>query len=158
VFVGFQSRLIERIDYEGYGALRIAYPEVIYYLQRRNFFRVTVGPGDISTVDIQRRGAKPLYGQCHDISVNGMRLIVPSTVDFALTVGEYIPLVRFSLEDIELAVEAEVRFVGSLRDTRTRQPVRQIGIQFLNLSPGFEQRLQSYVQKRDRELLRESRR
>ncbi|WP_449371255.1 flagellar brake protein [Thiomonas sp.] len=158
VFVGFQSRLVERIDHEGYGALRIAYPEVIYYLQRRNFFRVTVAPGDLSAVEVQRRGAKPLHGQCHDISVNGMRLLVPSTLDYALTVGEYIPLVRFSLEDVELAVEAEVRFVGPLRDTKTRQPMRQLGIQFLNMAPGFEQRLQQYVQRRDRELLRDARR
>lgn len=158
VFVGFQSRLLERIDFEGYGALRIAYPEQFYYLQRRNFFRVTVAPGDIGTVELQRRGAKPLYGQCHDISVNGMRLLVPAALDYALTSGEYVPLVRFSLEDIELAVEAEVRYVGTLRDTRARQPMRQVGIQFLNMAPGFEQRLQSYVQRRDRELLREARR
>jgi c-di-GMP-binding flagellar brake protein YcgR len=158
VFVGFQSRLLERIVFEGYGALRIAYPDAIYYLQRRNFFRVSVAPGDVSTVDIQRRGAKPLYGQCHDLSVNGMRLLVPSAIDYALTVGEYIPLVRFNLEDVALAVEAEVRYVGNLRDTRTRQPVRQIGIQFLNMAPGFEQRLQAYVQRRDRELLREAKR
>lgn len=158
VFVGFQSKLIERIDYEGYGALRIAYPELIYYLQRRNFFRVSVAPGDLSTVNIQRRGAKPLYGQCHDLSVSGMRLLVPSALDYALTTGEYIPVVRFSLEDVELAVEAEVRYVGSLRDTKTRQPVRQLGIQFLNMAPGFEQRLQQYVQRRDRELLRDAKR
>jgi len=158
VFVGFQSKLIERIDYEGYGALRIAYPDLIYYLQRRNFFRVTVAPGDLSTVDIQRRGAKPLYGQCHDLSVSGMRLLVPSALDYALTTGEYIPMVRFSLEDVELAVEAEVRFVGALRDTKTRQPMRQLGIQFLNMAPAFEQRLQQYVQRRDRELLRDARR
>jgi c-di-GMP-binding flagellar brake protein YcgR len=158
VFVGFQSMLIERIDYEGYGALRVAFPDLIYYLQRRNSFRVTVAPGDLSTVDLQRRGAKPLYGQGHDLSVNGMRLLVPSALDYALTTGEYIPLVRFSLEDAELAVEAEVRFVGSLRDTKTRQPMRQLGIQFLNMAPAFEQRLQHYVQRRDRELLRDARR
>ena len=158
VFVGFQSKVIERIDWEGYGALRIAYPEVIYYLQRRNYFRVTVAPGDVGSVEMQRRGAKSMYGQCHDLSVNGMRLLLPSPVDFALHEGEYVPLVRFSLADVELAAEAEVRFVGSLRNSKTRHPVRQVGLQFLNMAPGFEQRLQHYVQRRDRELLRESRR
>ncbi|MDE1978694.1 MAG: PilZ domain-containing protein, partial [Betaproteobacteria bacterium] len=93
-----------------------------------------------------------------DLSVNGMRLLVPSALDYALTTGEYIPMVRFSLEDVELAVEAEVRFVGALRDTKTRQPMRPLGIQFLNMAPAFEQRLQQYVQRRDRELLRDARR
>jgi hypothetical protein len=36
--------------------------------------------------------------------------------------------------------------------------MRQLGIQFLNMAPAFEQRLQQYVQRRDRELLRDARR
>ena len=158
VFVGFQSKVLEHIDWEGYGALRIAYPEAIYYLQRRNHFRVAVAPGDVGSVELQRRGAKTIHGQCHDLSVNGMRLLLPSPLDYALHEGEYVPLVRFSLLDAELAVEGEVRFVGGLRNPGGRQPLRQVGLQFLNMAPGFEQRLQQYVQRRDRELLRESRR
>jgi c-di-GMP-binding flagellar brake protein YcgR len=158
VFVGFQSRVLDRIDWEGYGALRVSYPEAMYYLQRRNFFRVVVAPGDVGSVELQRRGAKTIYGQCHDLSVNGMRLFVPSPLDYALHEGEYVPMVRFSLLDIELAVEGEVRFVGNLRNAGGRQPMRQVGLQFLNMAPGFEQRLQQYVQRRDRELLRDSRR
>lgn len=158
VFVGFQSRLREAIDWEGYGALRIAYPETTYYLQRRNYFRVTVAPGDVSSVELQRRGARTIYAQCHDISVRGMRLLVAAPTDYALHEGEFIPMVRFNLDGHELATEAEVRFVGHARNTKTRDQTRQVGLEFLNVSPGFEQRVQLYVQRRDRELLREQRR
>lgn len=155
VYVGFQSHLIEAIDWEGYGALRIAYPDVTYYLQRRSYYRVLVNAGDVGTVELQRRGARAIQGQCHDISGSGMRIMLTSPTDFALTEGEYIPLVRFSLNGVELASEAQVRFIGPIRSAKVRQPVRPVGIHFLNMTPAFEQRVVSYVQRRDRELLRD---
>lgn len=155
VYVGFQSHLLEAVDWEGYGALRIAYPETTYYLQRRSYYRVLVNAGDVSAVELQRRGARALQGTCHDISGNGMRILLSSPTDFPLTQGEYIPLVRFSLDGVELASEAQIRFIGPIRSTKVRQPVRPVGIHFLNMTPAFEQRVVSYVQRRDRELLRD---
>lgn len=158
IFVGFQSRLLEAVEWEGFGALRIAYPTNGYYMQRRGYFRVSVAPGDIGTVELQRRGARALLGQCHDISVRGMRLLLNAPTDYALHEGEFVPLVRFNLDGHELAAEGEIRFVGHVRGgPRTRQESRQVGVEFLNVSPGFEQRVQQYVQRRDRELLRDSR-
>lgn len=157
VYVGFQSHLIQAVDWEGYGALRIAYPETTYYLQRRSYYRVLVNAGDAGQVELQRRGARPVQGQCHDLSGSGMRILLTSPTDFALTQGEYIPLVRFDLDGVELASEAQVRFVGAIRSNKVRQPVRPVGIQFLNMTPAFEQRIMNYVQHRDRQLLREGR-
>jgi c-di-GMP-binding flagellar brake protein YcgR len=84
-----------------------------------------------------------------------MRLLLTSPTDFVLSEGEYLPQVRFELEGVELASEARVRFVGPVRNTRIRQPMRPVGIEFLNMSPNFEQRVMAYVQRRDRETLRE---
>lgn len=155
VYVGFETRVIDRVMWEGYGALRVHYPKNTYYLQRRSFFRVLVNPGDINRVEIERRGARNLTGTCHDISGRGMRLLLTSPTDFVLSEGEYLPQVRFELEGVELASEARVRFVGPVRNTRIRQPMRPVGIEFLNMSPNFEQRVMAYVQRRDRETLRE---
>ena len=92
------------------------------------------------------------------LPVRGMRLLLNAPTDYALHEGEFVPLVRFNLDGHELAAEGEIRFVGHVRGgPRTRQESRQVGVEFLNVSPGFEQRVQQYVQRRDRELLRDSR-
>ncbi|WP_031405008.1 flagellar brake protein [Thiomonas sp. FB-Cd] len=158
VYVGFQSHLLKTTHWEGYGALCIAYPDTTYYLQRRSYYRVTVSAGDVNHVEVQRRGARSLKGQCHDISGSGMRILVEVPTDFSLTEGEYIPLVRFELDGIELASEAQIRSIGPLRSAKVRQPMRTVGVQFLNMTAAFERRVTNYVQRRDRELLRDAKR
>lgn len=154
VYLGFASHKLAAIEWEGYGALRIAYPDAIYMLQRRGFFRVLVSASDVGEVELQRRGARPLFGQCHDISVSGMRLQFAPPTDYVLTEGEYLPQVNFRLGQFVLSTEAEIRFVSAPRGSRARPQQRILGLHFLNIKPAFEQRLQSYVQRRDRELLR----
>jgi c-di-GMP-binding flagellar brake protein YcgR len=157
VYVGFRSHLLRKDVWEGYGALRIAYPENLFHLQRRSFFRVLVSASDIGQVEVQRRGARAMQGQCQDVSANGMRLRLQAPTDYALTEGEFLPVVRFSLGGMDLASEAQVRFVSATRSGLTRQPMRTVGLRFTNMPPLFEQRLMAYVQRRDRELLRDAR-
>ncbi len=153
VYLGFASHKLAAIEWEGYGALRIAYPDAIYMLQRRGFFRVLVSASDVGEVELQRRGARPLFGQCHDISVSGMRVQFAPPTDYVLSEGEYLPQVNFRLGQFALSTEAEIRFVSAARGSRARPQPRTLGLHFINIKPAFEQRLQSYVQRRDRELL-----
>ncbi len=156
VYLGFASHKLAAVQWEGYGALRIAYPDAVHLLQRRGFFRVLVSASDIGEVELQRRGARPLFGQCHDISVSGMRIQFATPTDYMLSEGEYLPQVNFRLGQFALSTEAEIRFVSAPRGSRTRPQPRTLGLHFINIKPAFEQRLQSYVQRRDRELLRRS--
>ena len=156
VWAGFVSRKLEALQWEGYGALRIAYPDALHHLQRRSFFRVLVSASDVGEVELQRRGARPLFGQCHDLSATGMRVQFRAPTDYTLSEGELLPVVRFRLTGFELTAEAQVRFVSAARSSRLRDAPRTLGLRFLNMHAAFEQRILAYVQRRDRELLRDS--
>jgi c-di-GMP-binding flagellar brake protein YcgR len=64
--------------------------------------------------------------------------------------------VRFTLNGFELSAEAQVRFVNAPRSSRLRDAPRTLGLRFINMHSAFEQRIQAYVQRRDRELLRDT--
>lgn len=156
VYVGFQTHFLSAIEWEGYGALRVAFPTAVYYLQRRGNFRVPADTEAIGDVEIERRGARMIVGECKDISSSGMRLQFTAPSDYALSEGEYLPHVRFHLDGLEMICEAQVRFVRSQR-SRDNPAQRTLGIRFVNSSTAFEQRVTSYVQRRDRERLRDQR-
>ncbi len=156
VWAGFASRKLDALLWDGYGALRIAYPDALYHLQRRSFFRVLVSASDVGEVELQRRGARALFGQCHDLSATGMRVQFRAPTDYALSEGELLPLVRFRLTGFELSAEAQVRFVSAPRSSRLRDAPRTLGLRFINMHSAFEQRIHAYVQRRDRELLRDT--
>ncbi len=157
VYVGFRSHLLERVAWEGYGALRIAYPDKVQYLQRRALLRVVASATDVGQVELVRRGARTVFGQCLDLSGSGMRIRIASPTDFAMTEGEVLQQMRFSLAGSEMQCEAQVRFIRQARGARERLPQRTLGLRFMDLPPALEQRILSYVQRRDRELLRDGR-
>lgn len=157
IFAGFQGELLERLTWQGYGALRIGFPRTVFYLQRREYFRVPVSLGDISSVELVRQGAAPLRANCLDISASGIRVTLSLEEDYALHVGEQLEAIRFTLQETFVAAEAEVRYVEAAgRDTRRH--VRQVGLRFLNMTAKLRERVLQYVQRRDRELLRGNRR
>ncbi len=157
IYAGFQSELLEHLVWQGYGALRIGFPRAVFYQQRREFFRVPVSLGDVSSVELLRRGAAPLRANCLDISASGIRVNLPLEEDLALHVGERLENIRFTLQEVYMEVEGEVRYVEAW-GRATRRSVRQVGLRFLNLPANLRERILQYVQRRDRELLRGNRR
>lgn len=152
IYAGFQGELLERLSWQGYGALRIAFPRAVFYLQRREFFRVPVSLGDVGAVELVRRGAAPVPASCLDISASGMRVTLPLD-EVTLHAGERLQAVRFTLQEMYMEMEAEVRYVEAAGRLPQRR-LRQVGLRFLEVSPGLSERILRYVQRRDRELLR----
>ena len=153
IYAGFQGELLERLPWQGYGALRIAFPRAVFYLQRREFFRVPVSLGDVGAVELVRRGAAALPASCLDISASGMRVTLPLDENTAPHVGERLQAVRFTLQEKYMELAAEVRYVEAPGRLPQRR-LRQIGLRFLEVPPRLGERILQYVQRRDRELLR----
>ena len=153
IYAGFQGELLERLPWQGYGALRIAFPRAVFYLQRREFFRVPVSLGDVSSVELVRRGAAALRASCLDISASGMRVTLPLDENTSPHVGERLEAVRFTLQEAYMEPEAEVRYVEAPGRFPQRR-LRQVGLRFLGLAPRLRERVLQYVQRRDRDLLR----
>ncbi len=154
VHVGFVLEDIAPLEWNGARALRAGLAQQVYYLQRRQYFRVPVGGGDVHSVVLVRQGAPALSGRCHDLSAGGMRVLVPADQGrFALRAGELLPELRFELRGVVLQTEARIRHVGeplALPDGKSLLP---LGLEFVDKSFAFDQAVVRYVQQRDRDLL-----
>ncbi len=157
MFVGLRCTLERLQDWEGYGALRLGWPQALYQLQRRANYRVPVRPGDVSGLELFRRGARSLQAQCLDLSASGMRLRALAPGDFDLAGNEWIERLQFELEGQPIECAAQLRFVRVLRSAAGEPAARLVGLSLQQLSMPQQRLLQRYVQRRDRELLRDAR-
>lgn len=154
VYVGFSLDDIERVAWNGATALRADLPDQVYYLQRRQYFRVPVGSGDVSSVVVVRQGAAALSGRCHDLSAGGMRVLVtPVDGDFALRAGEQLPELRFELKGTPWQTAGRIQHVDEPVVVPKGGILVPLGIEFVDKSFAFDQALVRYVQQRDRDLL-----
>lgn len=157
MFVGLRCRLDGPEDWEGYGALRLDWPHALYQLQRRANYRVPVRPGDVTELELFRRGARSLQAECLDLSASGMRVRVTAPTDFELAGNEWIERLRFQLEGEPIECAAQLRFVRSPRGPAGDTTTRLVGVALQQLSMPQQRQLHRYVQRRDRELLRDGR-
>ena len=157
LFVGLRCRLERAQEWEGYGALRLHWPHALYQLQRRAHYRVPARPGDVSELELSRRGARSLQAECLDLSASGMRVRCVAPGDFDLAAHEWIERLQFRLEGELIECAAQLRFVRAPRSASGDTATRLIGLALQQLSMAQQRLLQRYVQRRDRELLRDGR-
>lgn len=154
VFVGFELDEIEAVEWNGASALQARLPPRVYHLQRRQYFRVPVGGGDVSAVVLVREGAAAVSGRCHDLSAGGMRVLVsPVAGDFPLRAGERLQELRFQLKAVALQTAARVQHVEEPVPLPKGQILLPLGLEFIDKSFAFDQAVVRYVQQRDRDLL-----
>ncbi len=154
VFVGFELDDIEPVPWNDAQALQAALPPRVYYLQRRQYFRVPVGSGDISAVVLVRQGAAAVNGRCLDISAGGMRVLVsPVGGDFPLRAGELLQELRFQLKGTALQTAARIQHVDEPVQLPNGKSLVPLGLEFCEKTFAFDQAVVRYVQQRDRDLL-----
>lgn len=154
VYVGFQIEGVEAADWRGGPALRARFPDHVYFLQRRQHYRVPVGAGDVGPVTLVRLGGASVEGRCHDLSTGGMRMVArPALGGFPLRDGEHLAEVRFELKGVALATQARVQHIEEPVRMADGSLLLPIGVEFAQVSPMFQQTVARYVQERDREML-----
>ncbi len=143
--------------WDGTDALQLRWPHAVYHLQRRSHFRVAVGSGEVGGLELQRRGKRSMRAECLDLSIGGMRVKVPSSDDTPLALNDWIDRLSFRIDGQVVHCAALVRFIHPLRALPNHPPARMLGLQFQQLQPRQEMQLQRYVNRRDRELVLDSR-
>jgi c-di-GMP-binding flagellar brake protein YcgR len=154
VYVGFQVEALEMVDWRRAPALKARFPAHVYFLQRRQYYRVQVRPEDLGTVQLVRLGAATIEGRCHDLSAGGMRMLArPPQGDFPLRDGEHLAEVQFELKGTPLKVQGRIQHIEEPLQLADGSALLPIGVEFTQKPPNFEQTVARYVQERDRELL-----
>lgn len=150
IHVHFDVGRVSEIEYEGRPAFAVALPKAIARLQRRESFRIATPVLNPVRFFVSRSDGKELEFSAFDISVTGIGLL--TTVAPDLLSGELLERCRIRLPDElqELQMAARVQHIISC-ESRVGERQWRIGVHFLNLSTAFENRLQRYIARLERE-------
>jgi c-di-GMP-binding flagellar brake protein YcgR len=148
VDISFAGVLLEaRVESDG-ALYRLALPEVLYYRQRREYYRVRVSRGQHIPFVIRDTEGNEIEGSLHDISAGGLGSEFLRATGLSLEQGQVLTdcMLRL-LNDMTLNVSVEVRFVSEDAHARTLR----LGGRFVDL-PAHERKLiEHFVATLDRE-------
>jgi flagellar brake protein len=145
VRVEFNTPTPRRTEFEGRPAFEASFPEVLFYVQRREYFRV-----DTPVMDpCMCRGTLPdgqrFAFEVHDVSLGGVGLRTNDERAGALVMGAYLPDVELDLRaygklrvDLALVV---LRFI----DLPNGERRYHLGMRFESLPGSTENSLQRYI-------------
>jgi len=145
VRVEFTTHTPQRTEFEGRPAFIAAFPEVLYYVQRREYFRV-----DTPVIDPCRcRGTLPdgssFSFEVHDVSLGGVGLRTNDARAETLGAGAILEAVELDLRTygrlhVDLSLAA-VRFI----DLPNGERRYHLGFRFVSLPGSTENSLQRYI-------------
>ncbi|TAM05223.1 MAG: flagellar brake protein [Paraburkholderia sp.] len=145
VRVQFTTRTPQRTDYEGRPAFVASFPEVLYYIQRREYFRVDTPVMDPCICRGVLPDDSPFTFVVHDISLGGVGLRTTDPRAEAIGMGVHIPDVELDLRangklrvDLALVVR---RFI----DLPNGERRYHLGFRFELLPGSTENSLQRYI-------------
>lgn len=152
VTIEFDLAGVRATKFEGRSALKSALPSVLFYIQRRQFFRVNtpvIDPFHCSGKMLLSHGGERDYDvEIHDVSLSGIGLRSPDPIDPGTKLpGAYIDLRAAG------ALETDLRVVNCKTiELANRKQVFHVGCIFDNLSMQQEIKLQRYIHQVEKEL------
>lgn len=145
VRIEFSIASPREIRFEGLPAFEADFPEVLFYLQRREYFRVDAPIADSYTCSGTLPNREAFSFEVQDLSLGGVGLRTRDERAAALPVGTF-------LRDCELSLGALGRLTLDLELVSLRPalqpngtPRYQLGFRFLALPPGAESALQRLI-------------
>ena len=133
----------------GIAFYRVAFPQSLYYRQRRSFYRVKLGMGLLIPFNIARADGKPYEGRLDDISLGGIGAELKQLTPF--NQGDLLPACAIQLPNGEkIECEIEVRYIS--KDEQHKR--FHLGACFVNLDRTRKHTLQRFVAEAERELMR----
>ncbi|MNK58081.1 Flagellar brake protein YcgR [compost metagenome] len=149
----FASALVEECNYGGTPALKIAIPETLIRLQRREYYRMTTPVSNPVRVSIplppSLGGADTVFPLA-DISCGGIA-ILDNKLMLGETIGRDYPGCRIDLPDVGI-VTATLQIRNSLDMTLLNNKLnRRLGCQFVDLPRSMLAHVQRYITRLERE-------
>lgn len=153
---------INTITYEGKPAFVIPLPESIWYIQRREFFRISTPVNPPCRCVIKHEDNEPLIFRLCDLSLGGIgaeltgdcpewlqpaMVIKNATIDLAEH-GEF-------TVDMQVICISEREFVGHKNEVVT---VPRVSLRFMNMGPASERQLQRAIFALEREAYQRAKR
>ncbi|WP_018873711.1 flagellar brake protein [Thioalkalivibrio sp. ALJ16] len=114
------STTVTRIEQEQQGALYVCpYPESLYYLQRRETFRVHIPMAQRPKVELNTKGwSEPVIGELTDLSVRGMCIELPTSTLDSLEIGTFLAFSNLLLPEVRERLSGDLRLANRRRSAR----------------------------------------
>jgi flagellar brake protein len=150
--VAFTGSALRKITYVGEPAFSMPLPSSLFWMQRREFYRIKSPLSKASYCQLMLPDQDPLALKLHDISLSGFAMLNTTTE----ASGLFLPTSHFNQCKLILAdagsdnIAFEVRHKITI-NTGKQGILQKIGCKFTGLSPSFESVIQRYMQQIERE-------
>ncbi len=148
--IEFEISGVRATVFEDRPALKAPFPYVLFYMQRREFFRIgtpVMPPFRCTGTIASPQGDTPFDIEVHDISISGIGLRSPE----ALEVGTVMPRSQINLQG-HGKLQINLRVINCLPIELTNgKPVFHLGCLFENASMAQETMLQRYIMQAEKE-------
>lgn len=148
--IQFAANAAQKVPYQQGHALRIAMPQTLLKLQRRDYYRVETPRGKPLAITLNHPQLGHLQGTLLDISVGGAGLTnLPAEVEFSA--GLIFHNCRLVLPEIgPIISDMELRNMFDLV-LRNGARTKRYGFQFIELPANSQAMIQRYINKLERE-------
>lgn len=152
--VAFTGKALKKVFHAGHPAFSMPIPASLFWMQRREFYRVKSPLSKASYCQLTLPEREPILLQLHDISLSGFAMLNNSKEISSLL----LPTRQFDQCKLILAdagtdtIAFEVRYKIIMNANAGKQEfVQKIGCKFTQLTPAFESIIQRYMQQIERE-------
>lgn len=155
--VSFTGTALKRINYNGSTAFSMHIPKTIYWMERREYYRVKTSLSKPGYCQLLLEGDRVAKLKICDISLTGFAMFnVSKEISELLTTGTLITQCKLLLSGAgETIVSFEVRYTYITKSDKLQkiQNIQKIGCKFINATRAVEDVVQRYMQQVQREEL-----
>jgi len=150
--VSFTGAGLKKVAYKKEPAFTMAIPTSLYWMQRREYYRVKSPLSKPSYCQLNIEGKKPVNLKLYDISLTGFAMLnVSKEVSDLLIPGEIVEQCKLILSDAgEGIISFEIRAKYIINPSKL-QKIQKIGCKFVKISRSVEETIQRYMHQIQRE-------
>ncbi len=155
--VSFTGSELKKITFKGDDAFSMPIPKSLYWMQRREYYRVKSPFTKPSYCQLPLANKEPANLKIYDISITGFSMLnVSKEISELLVPGKAFPHCKLMLSEVgELDVSFEVRAKNVINPDKI-QKFQKIGCKFINNPRLVEENIQRYMNQIQRESLQKS--
>lgn len=155
--VSFTGSALKKVTYKGELAFSMAIPKSLYWMQRREYYRVKSPLSKPSYCQLILDARKPVNLKLYDISLSGFAMLnVSKEVSDLLVLGKTFEQCRLILPEAEEGmISFEIRAKYIINPAKV-QKIQKIGCKFVKLSLPVEEIIQRYLHQIQREDMQKS--
>jgi c-di-GMP-binding flagellar brake protein YcgR len=150
--VSFTGTALKKIIHKGDPAFSMPMPKMLFWMERREYYRVKIPLSKPSYCQLMLEGKEPINLKLHNISLSGLSMLNVSKE----LVGQMNPNTSFAQcklilpEAGEHMIPFEIRYSHIINPDKLHK-IQKIGCKFIKITRSFEDAIQSYMQRIQRE-------